>query len=218
VHGHRLLLAWLIVGFALGCDKKSSGEQAGAQANSGPPPKRERPAEDPAQWKVHTSEKCGFSMELPGARKFPPSDPDIVDSVTFEGVDSILGSYCMDEDLSEISSEALELAVEGFKSEWPGVTAEVESVEVQGWPGRALSFHVPADKKPAAITWDGDLEVRIRFYIVGKRVYHQQVMWGAEMPWGEKRAERYFASFRLLDPPPPPPKSEAPPSPTEPPK
>jgi hypothetical protein len=210
-----LLLVGLGLGLGLGCDKRSSDAKTSGEAKSKseltPEDERKHELMSPDEWKPYTAEKCGYSVELPHAPGPKKSHSGVVDSVSLEGLEYALVSMCMDEDLGD-PVEAVELMADGQTSLWPGATAEVEPIELHGWPGRAIDLLVPNDQKPAMFDpWPGDLKVRVRLYIVGGRLYQLQTVSSADLPLADKAAERFFASFRLLETPPKPPERLEPP-------
>ena len=65
-------------------------------------------------------------------------------------------------------------------------------------------MQIPAAEKPPEFKNDpGDLDVRMRLFVVGRRIYQLQALSLGSLR--DEEVERFFASFRLLDQPPQPP-------------
>lgn len=186
-------LRLIALGLALAGCKGDAGDRRSKSREFSPPPASVKKL--PIQWKLHTSEKCGYGIELPGARREPLSTPEIRDSISFEGVDLGLISLCLNEDL-EASDEILDTLVELTKAEYPGTTATSEVIEHQGHRGRALTLQFPADALPKNFKWSGASEMRARFFVVKGRAYQLTAMKrnGADV---DEKIEHFFASLRL---------------------
>lgn len=194
------LIVALALAPGLGCDKQSAESKASSERKT---PPEVTPAQKamhdriaPPDWKPYTSQKCGYVVELPKAPKPSTLPAEVLDAMSYDGLQYGLASLCMD-DIEE-SEEMLDLIAEMQKAEWPGASATVEPIEILGWPGRELELVVPADKKPPEFSHvDGDLRVRVRFYVVRGRAYLLQTLFPAVFL--DEATERFFASFRLLD-------------------
>lgn len=185
------------LGLGLGCEDKSSTEKApSVEAKPTAPSDGERA---PVEWKEHSSEKCGFALALPGPKfggQLPV--PDIIDTIGFEDADRALSGMCIDEDLGGDGDEILDALAEALRSEYPGGTAKIVAIEHQGLRGREVSVQIPAaEKRPEFKDDPGDLDVRMRLFVVGRRIYQLQALSLGSLR--DEEVERFFASFRLLD-------------------
>lgn len=186
-----------------GCGSPASGERQGEPSRVQPQPRDARTSAEPAVaeiWAEHSSERCGFSVQLPSVPLRQPTPPGLLDQIATEDIVGQVAMIASCGDVPSVGSpdEFLEVTSSVIAGQLHATVDRRAELEQQGRPGLELWMTVPAADKPPTITWPGDLAYRLRLYVAGTRQYQVHMLHPSTAEV-DAMAERFFDSFTLLD-------------------
>ncbi|MCA9708309.1 MAG: hypothetical protein KDK70_20835 [Myxococcales bacterium] len=189
------------LGLGLGCGSRAT--EADAQAEAEPKAATREAEAAPtvtAAWPEHTSTACAFAVQLPTPLSIQPAPPGLLDQLAYEDPLQPLTLLASCGDVPSVGSPAefLDVTAEVIATQMKATVDTRTEVQLQGRPGLALSMTIPAERKPPAMPWSGDLIYRLRLYVAGRRQYQLHVLHPAGASLDDS-PERFFAGFRLLD-------------------